>query len=121
MSTFRQEKRNIKFWIWFELFKQEEYPNYSCKRVNNTKIWVTSDNIDKINIEPYEFSKEFQENPQINQAFVDRIKQKIKDNLVVPLTVQSHKRINMFKGDISSEEEADELIKMFEEPHNQTV
>ena len=74
MSTFRQEKRNIKFWIWFELFKQEEYPNYSCKRVNNTKIWVTSDNIDKINIEPYEFSKEFQENPQINQAFVDRIK-----------------------------------------------
>ena len=27
----------------------------------------------------------------------------------------------MVKGDISSEEEADELIKMFEEPHNQTV
>ena len=22
----RQEKKNIKFWIWFELFKQEEYP-----------------------------------------------------------------------------------------------
>ena len=27
----------------------------------------------------------------------------------------------MVKGDISSEEEADELIKMFKEPHNQTV
>ena len=33
----RQEKKNIKFWIWFELFKQEEYPDYPCKR---TKIWV---------------------------------------------------------------------------------
>ena len=27
----------------------------------------------------------------------------------------------MVKGDISSKEEADELIKMFKEPHNQTV
>ena len=27
----------------------------------------------------------------------------------------------MVKGDISSEEEADELIKMFEEPHNQII
>ena len=27
----------------------------------------------------------------------------------------------MVKGDISSEEEVDELIKMFEEPHNQTI
>ena len=27
----------------------------------------------------------------------------------------------MVKGDISSEENADELIKMFEEPHNQYV
>ena len=43
----RQEKKNIKYWIWFELFKQEEYPNYPGKRVNNTstkaKIWKTSD------------------------------------------------------------------------------
>ena len=115
----RQEKKNIKFWIWFELFKQDEHPDYPCKRVNNTKIWVTSDSTDKI--KPYEFSKEFQENPQVNQAFVDRIKQKIKDNLVAPLTVQPHKRINMVKGDISSKEEVDELIKMFEEPYNQTV
>ena len=57
----------------------------------------------------------------MNQAFVDRINQKIKDNLVVPLTVEPHKRINIVKGDISSEEEIDELIKMFDEPHNQTV
>ncbi|WJZ90314.1 hypothetical protein VitviT2T_009466 [Vitis vinifera] len=106
----RQEKKNIKFWIWFELFKQEEYPDYPYKRVNNTK-----------STESFEFSKEFQENPQINQAFVDRINQKIKDNLVAPLTVQPDKRINMVKGDISSEEEVDELIKMFEEPHNQII
>ena len=52
---------------------------------------------------------------------MDRINQKINDNITVPLTVQPHKRINVVKGDISSEEEADELIKMFEEPHNQTV
>ena len=109
----RQEKKNIKFWIWFELFKQEDYPDYPYKRVNNTK------STDKT--KSFEFSKEFQENPQINQAFVDRINQKIKDNLVAPLTVQPHKRINMVKGDISSEEEADELIKMFEEPHNQII
>ena len=37
------------------------------------------------------------------------------------MTIQPHKRINMVKSDISSKEEADELIKMFEEPHNQTV
>ena len=42
----RQEKKNIKFWIWFELFKHEEYPDYPCKHVNNTKIWVTSDSVD---------------------------------------------------------------------------
>ena len=53
----RQEKKNIKFWIWFELFKQDEHPDYPCKRVNNTKIWVTSDSTDKI--KPYEFSKEY--------------------------------------------------------------
>ena len=43
----RQEKKNVKYWIWFELFKQEEYPDYPSKRVNNTstktKIWKTSD------------------------------------------------------------------------------
>ena len=109
----RQEKKNIKFWIWFELFKQEEYPDYPFKRI---KV-ISSNNENK----PYVFSKDFQENPQVNQAFVDRINQKIKDNLVTPLTVQPDKRINMVKGDISSEEEADELIKMFEEPHNQII
>ena len=109
----RQEKKNIKFWIWFELFKKEEYPDYPCKRLDNTK------STDKT--KSFEFSKEFQENPQINQVFVDRINQKIKDNLVAPLTVQPHKRINMVKGDINSEEEADELIKMFKEPYNQII
>ena len=93
----RQEKKNIKFWIWFELFKQEEYPDYPFKRIK-----VTSSNNEN---KPYVFSKDFQENPQVNQAFVDRINQKIKDNLITPLTDQPDKRINMVKGDISSEEE----------------
>ena len=43
----RQEKKNVKYWIWFELFKQKEYLDYLGKRVNNTstktKIWKTSD------------------------------------------------------------------------------
>ena len=43
----------------------------------------------------------------------------IKDNITI--SIQPHKQINMVKGDISSEEEADKLIKMFKEPHNQTV
>ena len=54
----RQEKKNIKFWIWFELFKQEEYPDYPCKHINNTstktKIWKTSDNIVIESIHPPE-------------------------------------------------------------------
>ena len=71
---------------------------------------------------PFEFFKKFQENPHIDQAFIDRISQKVKDSLVVPETPQpSHKRINMVKRDISSEVEADELIKIFKEPPNQTV
>ena len=50
---------------------------------------------------------------------MNRINQMIKDNITV--SIQPHKQINMVKSDISSEEEADELIKMFKEPHNQAV
>nr|CAN80727.1 hypothetical protein VITISV_033737 [Vitis vinifera] len=54
----RQEKKNIKYSIWFELFKQEEYPDYPSKRVNNTstkaKIWKTSDDIIIESIHPPE-------------------------------------------------------------------
>ena len=54
----RQEKKNVKYWIWFELFKQEEYPDYPNKRVNNTstktKIWKTSDEIVIESIHPLE-------------------------------------------------------------------
>ena len=32
---------------------------------------------------PFELSKKFQENPQIDQAFIDRISQKVKDNLLL--------------------------------------
>ena len=110
-SYLRQEKKNIKFWIWFELFKQEEYPDYPFKRIK-----VTSSNKEN---KPYEFSKKFQKKPQVNQTFMDRINQMVKDNITIP--AQPHKQINMVKGDISSEEEADELIKMFEEPHNQII
>ena len=46
----RQEKKNIQFWIWFELFKQEEYPDYPFKRIK-----ITSSNNEN---KPYVFSKE---------------------------------------------------------------
>ena len=205
----RQEKKNIKYWIWFELFKQEEYLDYHGKRVNNTstkaKIWKTSDDTviesiyhseakiekningtivkaspfktkledketasvvdvrrimeqnnytniflktlgDQLNrfeeiiqtqdhiktsfvkkdnkplFKPFKSSKKFQENPHIDQAFIDKISQKVKDSLVIPETPQSsHRRINLVKGDISYETEADELLKIFKEPPNQTV
>ena len=43
----RQEKKNIKCWIWLELFKHEEYLDYPGKHVNNTytkiKVWKTSE------------------------------------------------------------------------------
>ena len=45
----RNEQKNVTYWIWFELFKQKEYPKYTSKRINNTstktKIWKTSDDI----------------------------------------------------------------------------
>ena len=131
----RQEKRNIKYWIWFELFKQEENPNYPGKTLGDQlnrveEIIETQDHIktsfvkkdNKPLFKPLEFSKKFQENPHIDQAFIDRISQKVKDSLVVLGTPQpSHRRINMVKGEISSEAEADELNKIFKEPPNQTV
>ena len=56
---------------------------------------------------PFEFSKKLQENLHIDQAFIDRISQKVKDNLVIPETPQpfaipetplpSHRRINLVK------------------------
>ena len=54
----REEKKNIKYWIWFKLFKQEECPDYPGKRVNNTstktKIWKTSDDTVIESIHPSE-------------------------------------------------------------------
>ena len=82
--------------------------------------FVKKDN--KTLFKPFEFSKKFQENPYIDQALIDRISQKVKDSLIVPETSQpSHRRINMVKGEISFEAKADELIKIFKEPPNQTV
>ena len=70
----------------------------------------------------FEFSKKFPENPHIDQALIDRFSQKVKDSLIVPDTPQpSHIRINVIKEDISSKVEADELIKILEEPPNQRV
>ncbi|KAL6318568.1 hypothetical protein AAG906_000646 [Vitis piasezkii] len=120
----RQEKKNIKFWIWFELFKQDEYPYYPCKRINNTfaktKIWKTNNNIIIESI-PFEFSKKFQENPQIDQAFIDRISRKVKDNLVIPETpkpfaipetpLPSHRRINFVKRNINPETKVNDQLR----------
>ncbi|RVW18649.1 Enzymatic polyprotein [Vitis vinifera] len=56
------------------------------------KPFVKNDN--KPLFKPFELSKKFQENPQIDQAFIDKISQKVKDNLVIPETPQpSHRRI----------------------------
>ena len=44
--------------LWFELFKQEEYPYYPSKSINNTstntKQWKTSDNTVIESIHPLE-------------------------------------------------------------------
>ena len=83
-------------------------------------LFVKKDN--KPLFKPFEFSKKFQENPHIDQALIDRISQKVKDSLIVPETPQpSHRRINVIKEEISSKAKVDELIKIFEEPPNQTV
>ena len=83
-------------------------------------LFVKKDN--KPLFKPFEFSKKFQENPHIDQDLIDRISQKVKDNLIVLETPQpSHRRINVIKEEISSKAKVDELIKIFEEPLNQTV
>ena len=68
----RQEKKNIKYWIWFELFKQEEYPDYPSKRVNitstKTKIWKTSEDIVIESIHPPEANIEKNINGTIVEA-----------------------------------------------------
>ncbi|KAL6332367.1 hypothetical protein AAG906_004937 [Vitis piasezkii] len=71
------------------------------------KSFVKNDN--KPLFKPFELSKKFQENPQIDQAFIDRISQKVKDNLVILETPQtfaipetplpSHRRILLDHGD----------------------
>ena len=54
----RNEQKNFTCWIWFELFKQKEYPKYTGRRINNTstktKIWKTSDDIVIESIHPSE-------------------------------------------------------------------
>ena len=204
-----QERKNIKFWIWFELFKQDKHPDYPCKRINNTstkvKVWKTSDNIviesihppkakiekningtiiraspfktkledkgtaravdirrimeqnnytnmilktigDQLNrveeiieiqdhiknsfvkndskplFKPFEFSKKFQENPHIDQDFIDRISQKVKNSLIIPETPQpfsipkTPRRINMINTCSNTR-----ITKMANKPFNQMV
>ena len=75
---------------------------------------------------PFELSKKFQENPQIDQAFIDRISQKVKDNLVIPETPQtfaipetplpSHRRILLVKRNISPKAKDNGLIRLTREP-----
>ena len=44
----RKHKKHVRYWLWFELFKQKEHSNYPGKSINNTstktKQWKTSDN-----------------------------------------------------------------------------
>ena len=71
-------------------------------------------------------SRKIQENPQIDQAFIDRISQKVKDNLVIPETPQtftihetplpSHRRILLVKRNISPKAKNNGLIRLTREP-----
>ena len=71
--------------------------------------YVKKDN--KPLFKPFEFSKKLQENPYINHELIERITQKVKDNLIVPETPQpSHRKINIIKEKISSKVEVNELI-----------
>ena len=84
--------------------------------------FVKNDN--KPLFKPFEFSKKFPENPHIDQAFIDRISQKVKDNIIIPKKPQpfaipdtpllSHRRINLVKN-ISFDTKVDELIKITKE------
>ncbi|KAL6345850.1 hypothetical protein AAG906_017609 [Vitis piasezkii] len=114
----RQEKKNIKFWIWFEFFKQEEYPNILVSEIIETrdhlkKPFVKNDS--KPLFKPFELSKKFQENPQIDQAFIDRISQKVKDNLVIPKHLKLL-RILLVKRNISPKAKDNGLIRLTKEP-----
>ena len=79
-------------------------------------------NDDKPLFKPFEFSKKFQENPHIDQAFIDRISQKVKDSLVIPETpLPSHRRINLVKRNISLETKVNGPIKITNEPSIETA
>ena len=82
--------------------------------------FVKNDN--KPLFKPFEFSKKFQENPHIDQAFIDRISQKVKDSLVIPKTpLPSDRRINLVKKNVSSKTKVNGQIKIVNEPSNQTA
>ena len=91
---------------------------------HNKKSFVKNDN--KPLFKPFKFSKKFQENPQIDQAFIDRMSQKVKDNLVIPEIPQpfaipetplsSHKRINLVKRTIYPKTKVNRPIKITSEP-----
>ena len=54
----RKHKKHVKYQLYFELYKQEEYPYYLGKSINNistkTKQWKTSDNTVIESIHPLE-------------------------------------------------------------------
>ena len=82
--------------------------------------FVKNDN--KPLFKPFEFSKKFQENPHIDEAFIDRISQKVKDSLVILKTpLPSHRRINLVKKNVSSKTKVNGQIKIVNEPSNQTA
>ena len=98
-----------------QLNKIEDIMETQCHIKNS---FVKNDN--KPLFMPFEFSKKFQENPHIDQVFIDRISQKVKDNPIVPQTPQhSHRRINLVKKNFSPKDNG--LIKSTNEPSNQTI
>ena len=115
--------------------EQNNYTNMFLKTLGDQlnrveKIIETQDHIKtsfvkkdtKHLFKPFEFSKQFHENPYVNQELIERISKKVKDSSIVPETPQSsHRRIIVIDEEISSVVEADELIKIFKEPPNYRI
>ena len=115
--------------------EQNNYTNMFLKTLGDQlnrveKIIETQDHIKtsfvkkdtKHLFKPFEFSKQFHENPYVNQELIERISKKVKDSSIVLETPQpSHRRINFINEYISFKAEVDELIKIFKEPPDQRI
>ncbi|KAL6339361.1 hypothetical protein AAG906_028093 [Vitis piasezkii] len=95
----------------FDILAALEFPNSVRSHTNVARPFYSEENDD----EDFEINKDL-----LRKDFYSEVNKQRNDWFFSTIP-KPHKRINMVKGDISSEEEADELIKMFEKPHNQNI